>query len=306
MKKITFLLTLFIASYSWSQAYIPMLEEGNEWNVDVRYEVFDPPPDIPCCYTITFDVVVGELVEVNGTEYYEMVANGQVRCLLREQNKVIYKYEEFSETDNVIFDFNLQVGETFEIPGSGYDFRKSCVAGDAFSTTSYSELTVGSISTEFIAGEDRTVITFEENFGVTGEPFQWIEGIGNITGLDLLDETIDITAEHRLACFTNQGNTTFFNEATSCDNTTLGTVDNTIEAIGVYPNPVTEVSILSLPKAQQVDEILIFDANGSLVRKEKPSADHLKIHAMNYRSGLYFYKIIFEGNTLKAGKLLIK
>ncbi len=303
MKKITFLFTLFIASYSWSQEYIPMLEEGNEWNVDVRFEVFKADP---CCYTFTYDVSLGETVEINGNIYRELMSLDMVNCLLREEEGIVYKYDESSDSEQIVFDFTLEAGDSFQISESAYNYGRSCVGNGIESHTGNSSLNVASVEYLMIAGEERKVITFEEGPFFSIDSYQWIEGIGNITGIDLMEEMIDITAEHRLACFTNQGNTTFFNEATSCDNTTFSTLDNTIEAIGVYPNPVTEVSILSLPKTQQVDEVLIFNASGSLVRKEKPSADHLKIHAMNYRSGLYFYKIISEGNTLKTGKLLIK
>ena len=87
-----------------------------------------------------------------------------------------------------------------------------------------------------IAGEMRKVITFAE--GNTFLEFQWIEGIGNITGFDLIWEALDITGGSLLVCFTNDVDTYYFNGANSCDNTTLGIDDLTKDNINRIANSI--------------------------------------------------------------------
>ncbi|RLD27253.1 MAG: hypothetical protein DRI70_04695, partial [Bacteroidetes bacterium] len=165
-------------------------------------------------------------------------------------------------------------------------------------------LTVKSVEFVELAGVNRKVITFDQ-YGYAGN-FQWIEGIGNITGFDFMWEAIDITDGYLLVCFETNGTSYFFNNATSCDNTTLSIDDHSQDQIILYPNPVTSISILQFPSEGIIDLLKIYDVSGKLVKEEKVNKDYVLIDAMQYRSGLYFYQVFSVNKLLKTGKFIIR
>ena len=308
MKIITLFITFLCFNYVYAQDYIPMLQEGNAWSVDIHYNIFNPPVGNPCCFTYTVQFTLGGIVNMNGIDYWQILSDGSPGCLLREVEGIVYKYDEFYEDERVLFDFNLQLGDTFSVIDTAYDtnyYAVSC-ADDGLITNSQSalELTVISVDNLIIAGQNRKVITFD--YDLWGVNTQWIEGIGNIAGMDFLSETVDITDYSRLVCFFQNGITTYFNGATSCDNTTLQLSENLKHQIVLYPNPITTTSILKFPVEAAVDRLKIFNLSGGLVRDEEITKNHVTISSMDYASGLYFYQVFSENKLLNTEKFIIQ
>ncbi len=109
-----------------------------------------------------------------------------------------------------------------------------------------------------------------------------------------------------LVCFTTNGKTYFFNDATSCDNTTLGLGEVNKNKGILYPNPVNDKSILQFPSQGYVDSIKIFDIQGRLVKEEPITTDYFIIDAIQYRSGLYFYQVFRTNRHIKSDKFIVK
>ncbi len=298
-----FLFAFFISLISYSQEYLPMLEEGSSWSVDVYYEPFDPP-EPPYSWTITEQILLGDIEEVNGVEYYRVWSGDQPTCLLREENEIVYKYDESEGIDKILFDFTLEEGDVFSLNdsayGTGWGFC-TIAGGDIWQT----QLTVDTVIEIEIAGELRKVITFLEynDFFI---PFQWIEGIGNITGFDMLWGWIDVTGDSQLVCFTKNGTTFYFNDATSCDNTTLNLGEQFKKQIILFPNPVIEKSILQLPIEVEIDQINIYTILGQLIKTENISSNNFIINSMDYANGLYFYQVFSNGKLIKTDKFIVK
>ncbi|MFK5981857.1 MAG: T9SS type A sorting domain-containing protein, partial [Flavobacteriaceae bacterium] len=192
-------------------------------------------------------------------------------------------------------------GDVFSVFDSAYNDDPFC--NQYYGGYPYDDLTVIQVDYIIIAGEERKVITFNEYGFYTN--YQWIEGIGNITGFDLIWEVIDITGGSLLVCFTTGGETYFFNEATSCDNTTLGIADSFKEQIILYPNPVVQRSILQFPEELEINKVKIYTINGRLIR-DKNVSKYLIIDNMNYASGLYFYQIFSNDKLIKTEKFIVK
>jgi len=133
-----------------------------------------------------------------------------------------------------------------------------------------------------------------EEGGGNFTPFQWIEGIGNISGFDILWGLLDITGHSELVCFTTNDTTYFFNEANSCDNTTLGINEFSENKVILYPNPISNKSILQLPSDGYADTIRIFDIHGKLIDEVSISSDSILINAMQYRSGIYIFQLFYK------------
>ncbi|MCR9182922.1 MAG: T9SS type A sorting domain-containing protein [Flavobacteriaceae bacterium] len=156
----------------------------------------------------------------------------------------------------------------------------------------------------FIAGQNRKVITFEEE-GLFMN-FQWIEGIGNISGFSLMWEQIDVTAGSLLVCFTQNDQTTFFNGATSCDNTTLSQQHFNKQNFVLSPNPVKQTSQILLPPNSKGYSIKIFDLNGKVLNESHNQKDTFTINATDFVTGVYFYQVFEDTRHLKAERFLVK
>jgi len=297
MKTALTALFVFIFSYSYAQSFLPMLEEDHIWSVDVY---FDPFVDPPVEYTITHQVSVSGAIPMNGKIYKRVYNNdGGTSCLVREENGVIYQIDEINSTEFIKYDFTLQVGDVFDFTAffyCTYIGQNNGIVG---------ELEVINVNTQFIAGEDRKVIEFEQGGAFVSEI--WMEGIGSIRGFDPIGQMWDISNDGTLlVCFTINGTVYFFNGATSCDNTTLSIDDLDRDQIILYPNPVTNISILQFPSEGIVDTLKIYSISGKLVNEEKVTKDYILIDAMQYPSGLYFYQVFSEKKLLKIEKFIIR
>ncbi|MCZ6595462.1 MAG: T9SS type A sorting domain-containing protein [Bacteroidetes bacterium] len=291
-------LVLIIYGYSYSQNYIPMLEEDHTWSVDVYFDPFK----CDCPHTVTQQVTVSGSIVVDGKTYKRVFNNsGGTSCLVREENGIVYKYSEISNNEVILYDFTLEIGNIFTLPVFPDD---DYCSWEGFNNIAF-QIEVVNVSTQFIANEDRKVIEFDfiNEIGITET---WIEGLGSVLGFDPIGQTLDITIGTALVCFTKNGTTYFFNNATSCDNTTLSIDDLDRDQIILYPNPVTSTSILQFSSLGIIDMIKIYNVSGKLVKEEKVNKDYVLIDAMQYRSGLYFYQVFSGNKLLKTEKFIIK
>ena len=282
---------LLVFALAHSQDYIPVLQEGNLWSIGYG----DGFSNSYLSYDITVD---GETV-INGFTYKTLLRNSQPKCLLREENGVVYIYNDIINDDEVLLDFNLEIGDIFDLNVIKSDL--------CFLTGSdiFEQLIVLDIYTEFIAGEDRKVLEFEE-IVTAGDPFYkeyWIEGIGSTAGFAPGGYYYDFGTD--LICFTKDGETTFFNNHNTCVYE-LGIDDFNINQSTLSPNPVTNVSILQFTSEELVDTVKVFDVSGGLIKEEKVAQDQVLIHAVDYRSGLYFYQVFSEEKLLQTKKFIVR
>ena len=154
---------------------------------------------------------------------------------------------------------------------------------------------------DFIAGENRKVIFFEDLFG---DEEHWIEGIGSTGGIAPGQEYED--AGNYLVCFTKNGETTFFNEATMCDNTFLGLDDLSKDKVTLSPNPITTVAILKLPQSLPNASIKYYDLNGKLIQEAKITDNEVLISKDDFVTGMYFYQVCNDTKVEHSGKFLVK
>ncbi len=281
MKKLLVIIAVLFYTVSFSQ-FIPMLEQGNSWNV-IGLDGFGGPP-----VNVT-RAIVGEEI-INGITY-KIVDN--IDCRYREEDGKVYAYWPDNDTEYLMYDFSLEVGETF-------DFMQIQLTWCKYISDQYiNEMTVSSKSTQFIAGEDRIVLELEY-FGDYIET--WFEGIGSTTGFFPNGNGLDSAS--RLTCFMYQGNTYFFNNYEEC--IILGLEDFDKDKIVLYPNPVTNTSKLQLPIEAGIDRFKIFDLSGNLLRDEHISKKYLAIDTMDFAAGLYFYQVFNDRGLIKTAQFIVK
>ncbi|MFT4669763.1 MAG: hypothetical protein ACI9M9_000880 [Flavobacteriaceae bacterium] len=298
MKTLYCLLFTITFSFSYAQPYLPMLEENNIWSVDF----FSDPFGGGSTGIVTDQITVAGETVIGSQTYKSVYINGaEGSCLVREENGIIYRYDVTNSQDVIMYDFTLDVGDIFEFPQLMYE--SYCASLGSYN--SLPEMTVVAVTTEMIANETRKVIEFDY-YSESGYTCFWIEGIGSSLGFDPVGDIIDIGNAY-LVCYTKNGNTYFFNDATDCDNTTIvGITDFSSEEITLYPNPVANRSILQLPAEASVDRIIILDIHGRIVKDETLSKEYYLIDVMDYRSGIYFYQVFNNRGLVKTTQFIVK
>ena len=295
-KNILLLGCSLMITLSFAQPFLPMLEDDHVWNTDFYV---DPFGGGQTGIISSENFVAGETI-INNMSYKSVYIDGiQGSCLVREADGIVYRYDIDASQEYIIYDFTLNIGDTFIIPQVMYE--SFCGAIEIYN--GWDELTVTDKTTEFIAGENRLVISFDylSEFNIQ---CKWIEGIGSSLGFDPVGDVIDIGSRY-LVCFTKNGTTYFFNNATACDNTTLDVPDNLKKEIVLAPNPVSDISILQFPSELNVDKLRIYDITGKLVSVEAITKDYAIINAMDYASGLYFFQVIIENKVIKTDRFIV-
>lgn len=280
MKKL-YLICLLLPSMLVAQDYIPMLQEGNIWGV-VGIDGFGGPNS-----NHSFSVAGEEIIN-NVT--YKVISGAY--CRFREEDEKIYAYEPDDGMEYLIYDFTVQVGDVVDLSYAGNDCR---LIGDIY----IEEMTVVARTTQFIAGENRTVIEFE----AFGDPIEtWIVGIGSSSGFHPNGNGIDSASF--LTCFTYRGITYYFNGFDEC--IILETDDLAKVDIKLSPNPVTSKSILQLPSSTYADQLRIYNAQGKLIKEVELEHDYYVIDVTQYRSGLYFYQLFSEKQLLTSSNFIVR
>lgn len=292
--RILLLLFLFIYSFNvsiFSQEYIPLLQEDNMWSFDLN--VFNTNGGS----TVSYECLITNTEIINGQEYSIVTISpyldqSSYDCKLRESEGVVYQYNEDLNLDEILLDFNLEIGDIFDyvghcflIPVGGYE----------------DSLEVIDINIEFIAGEDRKVLTLRDSFNWEEK---WIEGIGSTFGIG--PGYGDPDAFTLLSCFTKNGITTLFNGAGACDNTFLRLDDITKDKVVLSHNPITTVSVLQLPQSIQNAIIKYYDLTGNLIQVKHITSNEVHIIKDDFVAGMYFYQIESEDKVEYSGKFLVK
>lgn len=88
---------------------------------------------------------------------------------------------------------------------------------------------------------------------------------------------------------------------------TLGLSDfEAMNAISVYPNPVSQYFMITSPQSQ-IDEVEIFNNIGQLVKTQKlTSQTNNVVNIDGLASGTYYLRIYNEGKLLKSDKIIKK
>lgn len=285
MKSLLLTFSIFFSITSFSQTYLPMLEEGNIWNT-ISYGYPDPVIITDETYEVTGQLVIG------GFTYF-IINNSS--CVMREENGKVYVYNQTHETEEILLDFTLEIGDEIILDTQNPHYCYY-IGGVYMEGT---PITVSNVSTQFIAGNDRKVIELEYQGELVDT---WIEGIGTLNGILPFDFTY-FDSDTYLSCYTNNGVAYFFNGYTEC---LFGINDFDKDAIKLAPNPVTEYSTIQFPIESEIDFIKIFDVFGRLVRNEKIYSEYVNINANEYASGIYLYLLFSKDKMVKTDKFIVK
>jgi hypothetical protein len=231
---------------------------------------------------------------VDGTTYSKIwvsvdsLVSLQFMGLLRESDNIVY-YMQPNLTEGVLYNFNLQVGETAMVRNF------FCYEYDI-------PVTVVSIDTvEYFGVERRQWLLQNEEFYDT-----WVEGIGSLSGpLYSMFSMCVVCPMWELLCYHENDILQYrMPNATTCYATSVG-IDEPSPGtnISVSPNPVKRGENITIQAPGVSGAISIYDASGTLVRSfletDAPSTYDLA-------PGLYFVTIITFDNKRISIKLVVE
>ena len=275
-----FMLLLFAGEMTLrAQEYVPIIQDGNEWNT--LLVITDNWPNYT--YTNFVDWCSGDTI-IEDVRYTKIMgtANGddpRLFSLLREEEGKVWYRDLNHQTDILLYDFTANVGDIlFE-----------------------SYLVVDSISIEHIGGVDRKKYWFGLEYEFTGEPYAleiWIEGIGSDLGLLNSGSYYYCGSYSRALCFHQNGELVWYNpEYGSC---TVTGVEEIKEPIFIYPNPAKEMATIG---GSEVAEVQVYNAFGQLVNTIHGTNE---ISVTGLAEGVYLLRVTATDGKTYRTRLIVR
>jgi hypothetical protein len=292
---------LFLSFSAISQAYHPVIEFDKYWDQS------DEDGYTPCSFHPRRYLFIQKDSIINGHNYqlcksfhlHGIPGPGTMMCppfvvdtnfstdyWLREDTiaRKVYIYDYFGvpTTDQLLYDFTLEVGDTL----------KSYYACQGYT------LILSAIETVTLHnGESRKKFVFQEGL----YNIFYIEGIGG--GLGIVQPLVMFEHQNRTLYCVKEGSEDIWGEECS---TVFADIENETEtAILIFPNPVEDILNVNLSDFPEstLYSFEVFDLNSNLILIAKLSASKNVISLTNLPPGFYFYKI--KGKScLRNGKLL--
>jgi hypothetical protein len=214
-----------------------------------------PPPSINCGNNYTFN---------------------NFRALLREDSNKIFILE--SNTEELLFDFNLSIGDTLP--------------------TTY--MVVTGIESVLIDDKYRT------KFILDNDPSQFlIEGIGHHKGFL---EPIYLTMEcgFRLECFSLRDTLTYPFNSGSCDFALSIREVEFDQSATIFPNPAKNKVIIRFSKAQKINTIKVFDIIGKSyeIEYENDAFGNITLNLNKLSKGVYTILVVNNNYEQQSFRLL--
>lgn len=263
-----------------------MVVEGNRWNVADR-------DWFPYSTASTYFYTLKDTIDINGNTYLKlhrsidsMVTWQQTSRYLREDSSIVYMWKDSSEI--VLYDFTLEVGDTFHIPDH---CSMDVIAVDSVILNN---------------GEVRKRI----RMGPFHSPSDWIEGIGSshetinyhIYGcwIDVLFETLCFYQNDTLQYEFNHYP---YNGGCYRDFSVAVEEPSARSSIKIFPNPFQNYIRVNLQGGSSL-ECLIFSIKGNLLMATHLNDQASQIDLNNLTPGMYIVRLTTEDGQQIHRKIL--
>lgn len=296
MKKVILITSLIITSIlSFAQTYVLFPDSNAYWNEIEFYQgQCDPPAYCKRTYFLQRDTVIDDY------SYNKIYSNDGSSISyvggLREENKRIYLYYTWCDHSVLLYDFNLNVGDTIVT---------ACLAAEC-DTLLNQYMTVVSVDSVLLQDNSyRRRINFD-----WGPEESWIEGIGSVSGLLYpYYSCVLCVCFLELICFQEYDNTLYLNEEhVPCFNyyVSIDDPEKNEDLLLVYPNPVKYQSFVTIRSDENINAIKLYDITGRMVTsRQKMNTKETQLQLGNFQQGIYFLKVNFQNNSILYNKLII-
>ena len=302
-------LLLFFREVSFAQTpYHPFPEDTARWSLR---EDGQDALGIPYINTLQYKMYGDTVIE---TKSYNKIFTSKIlefqdpsdslHCFIRQDTALKHVYARFpyntyhDSSDILIYDFSLQVGDTFNIKlitdGSIHQTVVQSSGDSTATNIDYRRLIFLHCIEPFVWGP-----------GCDGS-FSWMEGIGYTQTFLYTEIPLNYCSDHGLSteCFLDKG--TYVFGGTWCDFSTEGIKEKkSIKQPSLHPNPVVNQSRLELGNYNNPDKIFIVNSLGVRAATfSDKNPDILNISSSDFSSGLYIF-VLIKGKELYTIKFTV-
>jgi hypothetical protein len=279
-----------------TSVYHPFPESNAIWNIDcIAWPCHNSnSPHEYFSYAIIGDTVINSFTYHKWYIPYVVYADncdstnvaGYVGAFRNEiPSKKVYYINSGSNTEEVLYDFNITVGDTI----------KRCGINQPYTMKVFTEDSV------LVGGNYRKKW---QAFSITGGSIDIIEGIGGTLDPINYCGVIDLP-ENNLICFSHNGNINYPN-VSPCN--IISTINsNVVELYATLsPNPFHFSTLLTLSKDFINAEFKIYNTFGEQVRQQKIISQTTTINRDGLSDGIYLFQMINNKGNLTTGKFVIE
>lgn len=301
--RIIFSVILFFVAINLSaQSYVPFPTDSARWKMSYRSSASQCLALLAEFQdTIGGDTVIGmttyQKIYQSGVSYDQMcyiLPLGYIGCIREDLSKHIYLRLPQSNSDTLIYDFNLTVGDTVK----GYVANCDTIIVDSIDSV----LIQSNYRKRFNCSSHTTSFCFA-NCSI-------IEGIGGTQGL--LCPMGNYESFFYLDCFNLYGQTIYPDTITSCPLIVAGIEHHSEILFSIFPNPSKDFvkiqfnqNIISTTPNFTIE---LSDVTGKIIRTEDyPKVENsINIEKGNLPDGIYFFKISNSDKSLVRGKIIFE
>ena len=288
---LTAIFTLFLSISTYSLFGQVFVNQSNEWLTD------------DCCYSLgqtncsTYKYWFGETVIIDSVSYLRLNSNNpqplfDVGEYYREENGIVFMKNNINQAEMKIYNFNLSIGEQFEIANSNFNFLIKVLSIDSITLNS---------------GERRKRLNIASSLD-TGINTFWIEGIGSVFSPMNPNYMFTLDCWNSLNCFHENDSVEF--QIGNCQLSTLKNIEHLEITITSYPNPAKDQVRFARIDAQPVSGtfIIVTDIDGRTVWQSPANTDNtnnIVWQTGNTQSGIYFYSVQDTSGLIQSGRIAI-
>ncbi|MBI1837854.1 MAG: T9SS type A sorting domain-containing protein [Flavobacteriia bacterium] len=279
MKKLITISAFLISFYVNAQTsvYHPFPTGNANW----IYEFYDEnhlSTNIYTEYTINGDTSIANFT------YKKVLKNNLYAGALREINKVVYFMFDTSQNEHVLYDFNIQIGDTI-INNFGFSNVNDTIILSAMDSI-------------LIANEYFTVYSFS-NGAI------WYEGIGHFENLLNPFYGFSVSGNDQILCMHTSSGFNYPEGNISC-NLAISELEKSKLTIKCFPNPTDNYLIIDFGEIVQNYKIEIINSVGERLKHEE--INNQKTYQINFKDlkkGIYFINIFYQENFQKRERIVI-
>ena len=246
----------------------------------VATEVFDGAHNLPP--TFTYYKFIGDTVVADQgyTKMYTStkidLSDWKLNSFWREDEsgQIFIRYDH--QEENVIYDFNLAVGDTIKNKYKG------------------EESVIDSISIKPFGIENRKYI-YSHQVSDARHVIIWVEGVGSLIAPTIYNGIYVTGGTYILSCFEENGHLIYHNPAyANCFFTSSLTVKNPVKEFKVYPNPVSDKLFVEGNFKAKGYSLELYSVKGELVKTEclDSGINQYRVDVSNLNNGIYILHLI--------------
>ena len=228
-------------------------------------------------------------------DYWSHPYANKQELLYREEDRKFYVVPPDSVHEMLVYDFNLNVGDTFETNWS-------------WGTTDTVRMVVMSIDTvTTLDGLSRKRMNLaNKNYPGTGQYHSgtWLEGIGSLDWMFVYPSYVSsVSGGFGFACHWTNGNLIYPYESTSGNCYIIDNIpeENLDSNISFYPNPMRDKLNIEF-SGTNFASLKVLDLYGNIVYKN--TQHHTALELSHLKSGVYFVIIGFKNGNYMTKKII--